>query len=662
MARTLSDLIVPPNAGSEAEAGPASLTPEERSGLKQDIEQLVADGYGRADIKDYVSGFKEGYTRADPAGYAGKVTQGLTLGYADEIKGALRAPFTGNSRLYETARARGQLARASKDAPVTSAAFEIGGAVVPGLTGGAAIARALGPAAGFLGNMARGAAAGATEGAVYGAGNEVGGAEARAAGAIPGAVVGGLVGAAASPLAELVTSVFRRGRAGLTSAGGDAQARRAFRTVLDDTGDTGTSISTRMREARALGVPMTMGETVGRQGVDLMEAAAQAPGAGRQAIEDQIGGRQWQQSSRLVDALRRVTGVTDGSVDRIARERAARSAAGRVNYAALGAVDAPDEVMRPLWDFLQTGPGKAAYARASEFAELAAARGEGTRLPSLKAIQDGARLTAGEADVILQGLEASAQSKMMPGMVPGGLIDTGDSIQYSKQARFLRDRMEKHIPEFEKARAEWAAPSKFIEAIKQGDKARLMDLDTFKSYWRGLSGAEQEGVKIGLVNDLKADIERFAAGPTANAARKIAKEGALREKLRLALGPGQADELLNAVDLENIASENAAQMLGNSATARRLAAQEALGEDTMAGSMTSPGGIITRVWGQIDAFARRNVRQSIARLGLTTDPDEAERIVDAILNAPPVRPRGAMPGAVLGGPAGAAGAAIADQR
>lgn len=630
--------------------------------LNANVEQLFADGYSDEDVADYVRGYKEGYTQSSPVGFAGKVAQGLSLGYADELKGAVRSTFSGNSRLYETARARGQLARASKDAPVASAALEVGGALVPGLAGGAAIARALGPAAGFAGNMLRGAAAGAAEGGVYGSGNEVGGAEARAGGAVPGAVVGGMVGAAASPLAEAVASVFRRGRAGLTSAGGDAQARRALRTVLDDTGDTSTSIGARMREAQGLGVPMTLGETMGRQGVDLMEAAAQAPGAGREAISDQIGGRQWQQSSRLVDALRNITGVTEGSVDRIARERAARSAAGRVNYAALGAVDAPDEVMRPLWNFLQTGPGEAAYGRAAEFAELAASRGEGTKLPSLEAIRKGARLTAGEADTILQGLEATAESKMMPGMVPGGRIDTGDSIQFSKQARYLRDAMEKHIPEFEKARSEWAAPSRFIEAIKQGDKVRNMDLDNFKSYWRGLDSAQQEGVKIGLVNDLKYEFERFVAGPTANAARRVAKEDALREKLRLALPAGEADDLLRTVDLENATSENAAQMLGNSATARRQAAQEALGEDAASGSMTTPGGILTRVWGHIDSFARRNVRQSIARLSLTTDPDEAERIVDAILSMPPTRPHGAMPGAVFGGPAGAAGAAIIDQR
>ncbi|MBL8302360.1 MAG: hypothetical protein JNM26_06270, partial [Ideonella sp.] len=223
------------------------LPPQDRRELKLAAEQLLKDGYSPEDATDYIDGYLEGFTTASPVGFAGKVTQGLSLGYADEIKGALRAPFTGNSRLYETARARGQLARASKDAPVTSTALEIGGAVVPGIAGGAAIARGLGAAGNFAGNMLRGAAAGAAEGAVYGSGNEVGGAEARAAGAIPGAAVGGLVGAAASPLAELVTSVFRRGRAGLTSAGGDAQARRALRTVLDDTGDTSTSIGTRMR-------------------------------------------------------------------------------------------------------------------------------------------------------------------------------------------------------------------------------------------------------------------------------------------------------------------------------------------------------------------------------------------------------------------------------
>ena len=631
--------------------------------LQDNVEQLFADGYSDNDVADYVRGYKEGYSQASPTGFAGKVAQGLMLGYADEAKGIARSMLTGNSRLYETARARGQLARASKDAPVTSAALEVGGALVPGFAGGAAIARALGPAAGIFGNIGRGAVAGAAEGGVYGAGNEVGGPEARAAGAISGAAVGGLVGAAASPMAELAAGLFRRGRAGISAAGGDAQARRAFRTVLDDTGDTATSIGARMREAQVLGVPTTLGETMGRQGVDLMEAAAQAPGAGRQAIEGQIGERQWQQSHRLVDALRNLSGVTDGSVDVMQAARQARAAAARPNYEALGGIDAPDDVMHEMWKFLRTDAGRSAYNRARGMAQQAAVRGDpGGALPTFDELMNGARLTVGEADKILQGLEGFAESKMAPAFVPGGRAATGDSIEYNKTASYLRNLLADRVPEFARAREQWAAPSQFIDAIKQGDKARQMDLDTFRSYWRGLNGAQQEGVKIGLVNDLKSEIENFAAGPTANAARKIAKQGALREKLRLALGSDRANELLRTADLENLASENAVQMLGNSATARRQATQEALGEDIAPGSMTTPGGLLARAWGTIDQFARRNVRQSIARLGLTTDPDEAERIVDAILNAAPNRPHGAMPGAVLGGPAGAAGAAVTDQR
>lgn len=101
--------------------------------LISNVEQLRAEGYSDQDLVDYIQGFKEGYTQASPVGYAGKVANGATLGYADEVKGALRAPFTGNSRLYETARARGQLARASKDAPGVSTALEVGGSLVPGL-------------------------------------------------------------------------------------------------------------------------------------------------------------------------------------------------------------------------------------------------------------------------------------------------------------------------------------------------------------------------------------------------------------------------------------------------------------------------------------------------------------------------------------------------
>ena len=75
-----------------------------------------------------------------------------------------------------------------------------------------------------------------------------------------------------------------------------------------------------------------------------------------------------------------------------------------------------------------------------------------------------------------------------------------------------------------------------------------MDLDTFKTYWRDLNPAQQEGTTIGLINDLKADLQDFIAGPTANAARRWRKKESLRDKLRIAMG-ADADELLQVADV-----------------------------------------------------------------------------------------------------------------
>lgn len=649
------------------------FTPEMRQQLKLEIEQLAGEGYGRDDLVQYAKGFKDGFGTSTPAGLAGKVVQGVTLGYGDEIKGAVRAPFTGNGRLYETARARGQLARAQRDAPITSTGLEVAGSLAPAIAGGAGLAGVLGRAGSLGGNIARGAAAGAVAGGVYGSGNAVGGPEARAAGAIPGALVGGAVGGAMVPATELGLAAARRVVAALTQRGGDAQAGRALRTAIEETVAPGTpgaamqpadyarTIAERARQAQAGGTPLTMAEAVGQQGVDLLESAAQAPGPGREAILQQLGERQMAQPGRLVDALRTSSGVTEGSLDQKLATAAERGATARPLYESLGGIDVPDDVMRPFWSFLQTRAGKSAYRRAAEFAEQAKLRGEPFgELPTFEQVTKGARLTVGEADVILQGLEATAERKMTAGMAPGTKAATKDSINYNKTADYLRGLLKKRVPEFEQARAAWAGPTQFIQAIDKGAKALGMDLDTFKTVFGKASAAEQEGMKIGLVNALKSDLEQFAAGPTADASRNLARRYAVREKLRMALGP-QADDLLRTIDTEATTSATAAQTMGNSATARRLAAAEALGDEQMTGLPTSPQGILSRIVGKLDEVAMRNTRNAIARLGLTTDPDEIEQLVQAIMSAPPGRPRGTISGAVVGGSAGAGAAALADR-
>ena len=638
------------------------LSPFDRRQLTLDMEQMASEGANEADLRDYAQGYKDGYSGSSGVGgLVGKLAQGALLGYADEAKGWVQSKLTGRSRLYETGKVRAELARTSREAPASSMAAEVAGSIAPSVVGGIGLAGALGRAASVGGNIARGVAGGAALGGIYGSGNEVGGPGERALGAVEGGVVGGLTGLVVTPLSELALGAGRRIGAALSARGGDAQAGRALRGAIESSGGNATTISSRMAQAQADGVPMTLAEGVGQQGVDLLEAAAQAPGPGREQIVQQLGERQMAQPGRLVEALRSASGVTRGSVDTAEAARSARAAAARPLYENLGGIDMPDDLMGHFWSFLQTKAGRSAYSRAADFAQQAKVRGEPFgQLPSYEALKKGARLTVGEADVILQGLESAAERKMAPALVPGGKSATKDSIAYNKTAEFLRKRMEAMIPEFEAARATWAGPTQFIESIRQGEKALGMDLDTFKTVFAKSNAAQQEGMKIGLVNSLKSDLEQYAAGPTADASRNLAKRFAVREKLRMVLG-GQADDLLRAIDTEAQTSATANQVTGNSATARRQAAGEALGDEALDGSPVSAQGIIRRIVGKIDQWAQRNTRDAIARLGLTTDPAEAARLVQGILDGPPSRPRGTIPGAVIGAPAGAAGAAVADR-
>lgn len=634
------------------------LDSDQRRQLELDVAQLSKDGYGETEIHDYLQGYKEGITNKTPTGLAGKVVQGMLLGYGDEARGLAQSFVTGKSRLYETAKARGMLARTGKDAPGTSLGLEVAGSVAPSILGGIGITGLLGRAGSLAGNIGRGAFAGAVEGGTYASGNEVGSAAPRLAAAIPGALVGGAVGGAVVPAAELVLGTSRRVGAALFPRAAESQATRALRTAIEESGANPTTIAARMREAQAGGTPLTLAEGIGQQGTDLLESAAQAPGPGRAQIVQQIGERQMDQPRRLTDALTRASGVTEGSVDTIQAAQKARSAAARPLYQQLGGVDMPEQVMTNFRSFLNTNAGRSAYRRAADFAQQAAVRGDPNgALPPLKSILDGGRLTAAEADTILQGLEAAAERKMTPSVLPGGRADTKDSISYNQTARFLRQLLEKNVPEFEKARSAWAGPSQFISAVGQGEKALGMDLDTFRSVWRKASTAEQEGIKVGLINSLKSDMAQFAAGPTADASRNLARRFAVREKLSMTLGD-QADELLRAIDTEATSSATASQTLGNSATARRQAAAEAMGEEPITGMPTSAGGVISRILGHLDQFAQRRTREAVARLGLTTDPAQAEALVQSIVSAPPARPRGTIPGAILGGPAGAAAGSI----
>lgn len=132
------------------------------------------------------------------------IAQGLSLGFADEIFAGLRAPFGEGSLSENYGKAlqqeRDVLKQYRQDYPISSAAYEVGGAILPAIfTGGAAAPVAATRTAAVLGGLTRGGVSGAKTGAVYGFGSGEGDIFNRAANmgvqALTGAGIGGALGA-----------------------------------------------------------------------------------------------------------------------------------------------------------------------------------------------------------------------------------------------------------------------------------------------------------------------------------------------------------------------------------------------------------------------------------------------------------------------------------
>lgn len=234
-------------------------------GTSRDEVRRRAIRAGIAEAKDFnVPGKAEGTAAA--------ATQGLTLGFADEIGAAVAAPFaamqTGNS-LGDAYRGVRDAARARSDAfseanPGTALAAEIGGGLLTGAVGGG---RALANTAGRQ-MLGRAGAIGAGMGAASGTGySDAASTEGLLDDAASGAVVGGLLGAGLPAVGQQISRVRQ---AAMTGRASDPYRQSVARL-------------------EGAGVPLTSGQATGANWVKTLESTLpDVPLGGKplQALQD----------------------------------------------------------------------------------------------------------------------------------------------------------------------------------------------------------------------------------------------------------------------------------------------------------------------------------------------------------------------------------------
>lgn len=244
------------------------------------------------------------------AGLLDSVTQGLTMGFGDEISAAEsallgRKPGGGTfdlgnydqpfSERYNAALSaeRGQQAQFSHDNPVLDTVGEIGGAVAGAVVTPAA--RLVGAAGTALGRTGTAAAVGGATGAVYGFGDGEGGViprlESAAGGATMGAVGGAVADRAMAGASRLFSAIggsrlaviangqlTAQGREILQRAGVDADnlpenfLRSWEQRIKQASGATDETV--RMAQADEFGIPLTRGQATGNEASIAFEEAA----------------------------------------------------------------------------------------------------------------------------------------------------------------------------------------------------------------------------------------------------------------------------------------------------------------------------------------------------------------------------------------------------
>jgi hypothetical protein len=523
---------------------------------------------------------------------AHKVTQGMTLGWGDELSAAARSIAPNTTYAKEKAIQDAIEKRATKNTGALGVAAEIAGGVGTGSTaarGGATLMRA---GQSFLPRVL----AGLTEGAGYGAAAGAGNSEDRLSGALRGAGYGATAGAALPTLAAAARPFVSPAISNLTARfNPDAYAERVIAKDLAASGLTRQQVAQKVADANAAGQPFTLADAMGVEG-EVSEAqrrlvsVAKAPGKGRADTRRFLEQRQEGQAERVGDIVEEGLGVSGTGRQEAARlGQQARKDAGPL-YEKSDAY--PIQWDKRLGEFINDPIAQAALQR-------------GMKIQRLEALASGQPFNP--ADYTIAGFNKAASQ---PGVLAAGPnMRTLDAIkkglddlleQYrdkttgrlvldaeGRAIEQVRKAYVKHLdsinPEYAGARRAWAGPTQESEAIGLGKQwARSGRAEDNVGVYNDMNPSQQAGARAGYADTLVAQIDRArrgvnAAGPFTS--RKTGAEMGAMSQYQGPLMPGAQDELARRLEREGVMYQTRNQALGGSQTAENLADMADTGVD-----------------------------------------------------------------------------------
>jgi hypothetical protein len=531
---------------------------------------------------------------------ADPLAQGATLGFADELVGAIGATVGAfDPRLRGTTfgerytgirdQARQQKGEFEERNPKTALAAEIGGGI---MTGGLGAKRAVGTqvAKSLPKLVGVGAGTGAAAGLGYSDADTVGG---LAADTATGAAVGGVVGGLLPPVAKAV------GR-GVTAPFRHAAASRAAKPVAKLGQAIARDDSTPERVAatlRKLPAGATIADAGGKNVQDLARDVAVQPGKARNIAKALFEGRRKLAPQRIDAAVRSALGQK-----------------GEFHAAKKALADRMKTEAAPLYE--------AAYKQPLRLTpKLKAVMNR----PSMKdALRSGVRMAKEEGDVIGGNIQMLDYAKRALDDKIGVALRAGENqkaraLMGTKRA--LLDELDYQIPIYAKARAAFAGPKALDDALDMGRKFMTEDAEDIASMIADMTVSEKEFFRIGAIRQIRDSV--LSKSDTADAYKAIFNSPLKREKIG-ALFPdaktfAQFDRAMRG---EATMFATGSNVMANSNTANKLSGVDDLAldagtlVDAASGNWVSGGLNLVKSWLRKNAPAIKNekTRDEIAEL------------------------------------------------
>lgn len=534
-----------------------------------------------------------------------QIAKGASFNLADELDAGIKAPFVAASRkmdgqpfdmgaAYDAVLAEGRARdKAFESAhPVAAPVLQMTGGVAPMFIPGVGAALAPAKGAGMAAQIGKNAAVGAGVGGAYGFGGGEGGFVTRMEDAVQGAALGGALGGIASPLVEGGAYAYQKMAQPILDRMGPASAagRRVWQALQRDN----MSVDDLRAALAQHGPEATIADVGGANLRGLGEVLAQSPGSGAEAAQV-LQRRMEGQGNRLSEAVNQGLSGEDviAGADALSRSRQAAS--------------------RPLYE------SAVADANLVDHAAFAPIKSDGFLSDVISQVKgDKLHGMGGLPDNAMPVLDAA--KKRIDDM-----IEVAKRQGENNRVRLLTEKRDTLVgiadgafPEYAQARAAWAGPSQSMDAMAAGRDFNKVDPRILAKEMAGMDPGNQEFFRAGVADRIKEIISKTQ--DSADATRRIFGNDRIKEQLR-AVFPDEAsyNAFAKMLETESLFARNRNQMLGNSRTAFRNAAQEDMAIDpggaavhALTGNFGSAVGDLMR---QVSRYAKRAPEAVNAELG-----------------------------------------------